>query len=513
MLPLQGLRIIAVEQYGAGPFGTLQLADLGAEVIKVENPRDGGDTARYVGPFHLGDDDSDFFQSFNRNKRSITLDLKQPGAREVLHALAKHADALLDNLRGDLPARLGLTYAALKDANPRIVCVHLSAYGREGSRAHWPGYDYLMQAEAGYLMLTGEPDGPPARMGLSVVDYMTGLFAGLGLLSGVIAARAAGQGRDVDVSLFDCAMQNLSYLATWYLNEGHVQRREARSSHPSITPSQLYRTGDGWIFLMCNKEKFWTALCDVLERPPLRRSPCQPRYAHRAARRGARPQDHGGMARGLCRPRPGGAGERSRRRAGKSVFARARPHLAGAASRAAGFPHAGIAGRVRRDAAEASGAGARRRYRRRAARLRLRARAHRRPAPRRCHLGRRRRRMTYDEFNAFCRALPAATYVVQWGGSHVWKVGGKVFAIGGWQDDDEAGFTFKVTKIAYEMLRTRPGLRPAPYLASRGMTWIQHFAKPGLSDRDLKEYIRHSHLIVARGLSKKKQSELGLIER
>jgi predicted DNA-binding protein (MmcQ/YjbR family) len=120
--------------------------------------------------------------------------------------------------------------------------------------------------------------------------------------------------------------------------------------------------------------------------------------------------------------------------------------------------------------------------------------------------------MTYEEFNAFCRALPAATYVVQWGGSHVWKVGGKVFAIGGWQED-EAGFTFKVTKIAYEMLRTRPGLRPAPYLASRGMTWIQHFAKPGLSDHDLREYIRQSHLIVARGLSKKKQLELGLIAR
>jgi predicted DNA-binding protein (MmcQ/YjbR family) len=120
--------------------------------------------------------------------------------------------------------------------------------------------------------------------------------------------------------------------------------------------------------------------------------------------------------------------------------------------------------------------------------------------------------MTYEEFNAFCRALPAATYVVQWGGSHVWKVGGKVFAIGGWQED-EAGFTFKVTKIAYEMLRTRPGLRPAPYLASRGMTWIQHFAKPGLSDHDLREYIRQSHLIVARRLSKKKQLELGLIAR
>ena len=117
--------------------------------------------------------------------------------------------------------------------------------------------------------------------------------------------------------------------------------------------------------------------------------------------------------------------------------------------------------------------------------------------------------VTYDEFNAFCRALPATTYVVQWGGSHVWKVGGKVFAIGGW-DDGDARFTFKVTDISFEMLKDQPGLRPAPYLASRGMTWIQHYAKPGLSDEDLREYLRQSHRIVSLGLSKKKQKELGL---
>lgn len=116
--------------------------------------------------------------------------------------------------------------------------------------------------------------------------------------------------------------------------------------------------------------------------------------------------------------------------------------------------------------------------------------------------------MTYDEFNAFCRALPATTYVVQWDGSHVWKVGGKVFAIGGWQDD-ELGFTFKVSEISYEMLKAQPGLRPAPYLASRGLKWIQHFAKPGLSDDELRDYIRQSHVIVSRGLSKKKRIELG----
>ncbi len=120
-----------------------------------------------------------------------------------------------------------------------------------------------------------------------------------------------------------------------------------------------------------------------------------------------------------------------------------------------------------------------------------------------------RRNMTYEEFNEFCRGLPATTYVVQWGGSHVWKVGGKVFAIGGWQDD-EPSFTFKVGDIAYEMLKEQPGLRPAPYLASRGMKWIQHFAKPGLSDGALQDYIRQSHSIVAQGLSKKRRMELGL---
>ncbi len=118
--------------------------------------------------------------------------------------------------------------------------------------------------------------------------------------------------------------------------------------------------------------------------------------------------------------------------------------------------------------------------------------------------------MTYEDYNAFCGMLPATSYVVQWGGSHVWKVGGKVFAIGGWHDD-EPSFTFKVSEIAYEMLKEQPGLRPAPYLASRGMKWIQHFAKPGLSDASLRDYLRESHLIVSRGLPKKRRLELGLM--
>jgi crotonobetainyl-CoA:carnitine CoA-transferase CaiB-like acyl-CoA transferase len=267
MLPLAGLRIIAVEQYGAGPFGSMMLADLGAEVIKIENPKEGGDVSRSVGPHFFPDGDSHFFQASNRNKKSLTLDLKHPQAKSVLHALVRTADATFDNLRGDQPERLGVTYAQLAEFNPKLVCAHLSAYGREGPRKAWPGYDYLMQAEAGYLSVTGEPDGPPSRMGLSIVDLMTGLNAAFATVSAVLSARETGKGRDIDVNLFDTALQNLCYLAVWYLNAGINQGREPRSSHPSLTPSQLYRTKDGFIFLMCNKEKFWPELCRLIDRP------------------------------------------------------------------------------------------------------------------------------------------------------------------------------------------------------------------------------------------------------
>ena len=264
MLPLESLRVIAVEQYGAGPFGTMFLADLGAEVIKVENPHDGGDMARSVGPEFLDNGESLFFHAFNRNKKSLTLDLSKPAAQEVLHDLVANADVLCSNLRGDVPDKLGLTYEHLKRHNPTIVCAHLSAYGRTGPRADWPGYDYLMQAEAGYLSLTGEPGGPPGRFGLSIVDFMTGLTLAYAVLAGVTAARHSGTGQELDVSLFDVALSNMNYLAAWYLNKGRPQGRLARSAHPSLVPCQLYTTSDGWIFIMCNKEKFWPALCDVL---------------------------------------------------------------------------------------------------------------------------------------------------------------------------------------------------------------------------------------------------------
>ncbi len=285
MLPLNGVRVLAVEQYGAGPFGTMFLADQGAEVIKIENPNDGGDMSRAVGPHFFAQGDSEFFHSFNRNKKSLTLDLSRPEGQAVLHDFVRTADALASNLRGDVPAKLGLTYADLKRHNTKIVCAHLSAYGRDGPRAGWPGFDYLMQAEAGYFSLTGEPGAPPARFGLSIVDYMSGLGLAYALLAALTAARATGAGRDIDVSLFDMALANTVYQAIWYLNEGVVSGRLPRSAHAALTPCQLYPTRDGWIYIMCNKEKFWPALCEKLGRREWIEDPRFQRFADRLKHR------------------------------------------------------------------------------------------------------------------------------------------------------------------------------------------------------------------------------------
>ncbi len=285
-LPLAGTRILSLEQYGAGPYGTMMLAQLGAEVIKLEPPR-GGDSSRATGPHFLGPDDSHFYQTFNLNKRSLTLDLKAPEGQRILHALVATADAVTNNARGDQPAKLGLDYAALGPVKPAIVCVHASAYGRDGARAAWPGYDYLMQAEAGFLSVTGEPDQPPTRFGLSMVDFMTGQMLATATLAGIMGARATGRGRDYDIALLDAALHQLSYPATWYLNEGEVIERQPRSAHPSVVPSQLYRTADGWIFVMAQLPKFWDRLVAALDQAELARDPrfstVEARRANRAA--------------------------------------------------------------------------------------------------------------------------------------------------------------------------------------------------------------------------------------
>ncbi|HEY7247034.1 MAG TPA: CoA transferase [Xanthobacteraceae bacterium] len=282
MRPLAGMRVIAVEQYGAAPYGTMFLAELGAEVIKVEHGATGGDPARHVGPHRLGPDDSHYFQAWNLGKRSITLDIKSDEGQRQLHALVRRAEAVVNNLRGSLAAPLGLDYAALGRINPAVVCLHISAYGRDNERADWPGYDYLMQAEAGLMSLTGEPEGPPARVGASIVDSLTGLTGIVGLLSCVMQARRTGRGCDVDTCLFDVAMHQLTYSALWYLNEGQVSERLPRSAHLSLSPVQTFPTADGWVFVMCMTEKFWRILCDAIGRADL---PHDSRFATPESRR------------------------------------------------------------------------------------------------------------------------------------------------------------------------------------------------------------------------------------
>jgi crotonobetainyl-CoA:carnitine CoA-transferase CaiB-like acyl-CoA transferase len=282
MLPLKGIRILTFENFGAGPFGSMYLADLGAEIIKIENREQGGDATRNMGPYFLGENDSHFFQTFNLNKKSVTLNLKDTRGQALFRRLVANADAVMNNLRGDQPAKLGLTYPALAEANPRIVCAHLSAYGRDNDRTSWPGYDYLMQAEAGYFHLTGEPGTPPARMGLSIIDYMTGITTSLALLAALIGVGKTGRGRDVDVSLFDVAVHQLSYPGTWYLNEKTKTERLPRSSHPSAVPVQLFKTADGWIFIMCMLDKFWHAMLEVMKREDLG---TDKRFSDMAARR------------------------------------------------------------------------------------------------------------------------------------------------------------------------------------------------------------------------------------
>ena len=258
--PLAGLRIISVEQYGAGPFGSAHLADMGAEIIKIEVPGT-GDNSRRSGPHFLGKNDSHFFQTFNRSKRSVTLNLKAPEGQRILHKLVAGADALMNNLRGDQPDRLGLTYRVLANINPKLVCLHLSGYGRTGPRAAWPAYDFLLQAEAGFMALTGEPDAPPTRMGLSIIDSLSGITAAFSLTAALLGAARTGQGRDVDVTLYDVAMHQLSYPAAWYLNAGAEIGRRPRSGHPSVVPCEALPTADGNIFVMCVLPKFWEALC------------------------------------------------------------------------------------------------------------------------------------------------------------------------------------------------------------------------------------------------------------
>jgi crotonobetainyl-CoA:carnitine CoA-transferase CaiB-like acyl-CoA transferase len=280
VLPLADVRVLAIEQFGAGPWATLQLADLGAEVIKIEDPASAGDVGRYVPPFQEGED-SLFFETFNRNKKSVSLDLRDEAGRERFESLVRVSDVVFSNLRGDQPAKLRLRYEDLRHLNPRLVCCSLSGFGTTGPRAAEGGYDYMMQGLAGWMALTGEPDGPPTKSGLSLVDLSGGYAAALAIMAALWRARRDGVGGDCDVALLDVALHELMYVGTWAASRGYVPPRRSKSAHPSLVPFQNFEAADGWIVVAAPKEKFWVRVCEAIGRPELARDP---RFADFAAR-------------------------------------------------------------------------------------------------------------------------------------------------------------------------------------------------------------------------------------
>jgi crotonobetainyl-CoA:carnitine CoA-transferase CaiB-like acyl-CoA transferase len=271
-LPLADVRVVALEQFGAGPWGTLQLADLGAEVIKIEDPASLGDVGRYVPPFQSSED-SLFFETFNRNKKSLNLDLRHPDSRGVFEDLVRRSDVVYSNLRGDQPRRLRLSYEDLRHVNERIVCCSLSGFGMTGPRASQGGYDYIMQGLAGWMSLTGEPNGPPTKSGLSLVDLSGGYVSTIAVLAGLWRVRRDGVGCDCDISLFETALAELCYVGTWAATAAYEPRRHRNSAHPSIVPFQNFQTADGWLVIACPKPKFWQRLCQAIGHPDLATDP------------------------------------------------------------------------------------------------------------------------------------------------------------------------------------------------------------------------------------------------
>ena len=258
--PLAGIRIIEIGQMLAGPFAAMLLADLGAEVIKIEPPD--GDLARSLGPDYVGPHNV-YFASLNRNKRSVCLDLTTEAGQAALHRLVAGARGMIVNLRPSAIRKLGLTYDALHAYNPEIACVALTGYGLEGLNADRPAYDYVIQGLTGVMYLTGSPDDPPTKAGFSAVDNSTGIMAALALVAKIFS----GTGGQVDVALYDVMLSQLNYLAAARLNGGAAPDRLADGAHPYLVPAQTFSAADGYIVLFISHDEFWRRFAEELGKP------------------------------------------------------------------------------------------------------------------------------------------------------------------------------------------------------------------------------------------------------
>ena len=279
----RGVRVLDLSRMLAGPYGSMLLADLGAEVIKIEEPR-GGDPMRVMGPPFL-DGESAYFLSINRNKKSLALDLERPEGREAFLALCRVSDVVWENFRPGVMARLGCEPAALRALNPRLIVCSISAFGQGGPYRDWPAFDLALQAMGGGMSLTGEDGRPPARMGLPMGDLAGGMFGALAVAGALFRRAQTGEGTHFDLSLLDCQVSLLTYIAQYFWADGRVPGRVG-SGHASVVPYQAFATKDGFLVVAVFAEKFWSGFCRAIERPALIADPRfdsnRQRVAHRA---------------------------------------------------------------------------------------------------------------------------------------------------------------------------------------------------------------------------------------
>lgn len=264
---LDGMRVLDLTQVMAGPFCTMLLADLGADVVKVEPPGGGDQTRHSWGRSGKGNDGPAFF-ALNRNKRSIVLDLRSEEGHEQFMKLVTTADVVVENYRPGVMHRLGIDYEVLSTVNPRLIYASISGFGQTGPYAQRPGYDLIAQGMAGIMSVTGMPGSPPVKAGVPVGDMGAGLFTAYGILAAYVHQQRTGQGQQIDASLFESAMALSVWEATEYWASGDVPRATG-SSHRMSAPYQAFKTRDGWMTIGANNQRLWGFLCERLGRPDL----------------------------------------------------------------------------------------------------------------------------------------------------------------------------------------------------------------------------------------------------
>jgi formyl-CoA transferase len=267
--PLDGIRVIDLSRVLAGPYASLLLADMGAEVIKIEEPGRGDDTRAWP-PFQGGE--ATYFMSVNRGKKSLTLDLKHAEGKVVLRRLLEGADVLLENFRPGTLERLGFGYAAARAVNPRLVYCSISGFGESGPEAGRPGYDLIVQGESGIMDLTGFPDGPPVKVGNSIADLAAGTMAAHGIVLALFARERTGEGQKVEIAMLEVMAALLTYHGQAYFATGQSPRRRG-NQHPSIVPYEVFEAADGYLTVGVANNSLWSRFCQALERPELTSDP------------------------------------------------------------------------------------------------------------------------------------------------------------------------------------------------------------------------------------------------